>query len=205
MKNFVCFFIAAVIMSSTVYSNDGGRMRTFGQGIIDSVDQSQHPVLNEGKGLFNGRKSTAVIYSLIIPGSGQTWLGSPYKGFGFTFVAFGCGLTTLISHNNFVASNERLDALEFQYKTSTTWEYSNLIYTSMIESHSKMVKYKKMRNSFAVISAVVWSLNIADLLFNTDDEGEVIFSSISVTDSPVLVAGGIVDQQKRLTFSIPLD
>ncbi len=161
--------------------------------------------VNWKDGLFEGRKAKAVLYSLIIPGSGQTMLGSPYKGFSITFTAFGSALTTLISHNNFVASNERLDALEFQYKTATTWEVSNNLYTSMNETYTKLQRYKKMRNSFAIISAVVWTLNIADVMFNTGDEGEVIFSYLSLDAKEKIFASGLHDFQYALKLTLPLN
>ncbi len=154
--------------------------------------------------LFTERRMTATIYSTVMPGSGQTMLGSPYKGFGFTFVAFGSALTTLISHNNFVASNERMDALEFQYKSSTTWESSSVLYGLMQETHEKLNNYKRIRNTFAVITAIVWTVNIADVILNTEDEGSAVFSGIQLENTSVLLAGSVADPQQRIRFSIPL-
>lgn len=203
MKMFVKL-ILFVLCSGFLLGNDGAKLRNH-FAILDSTEGNFTTANSSTKGLLEGRRLTAAIYSLVIPGSGQTTLGSPYKGFGFTFVAFGSALTTLISHNNYVASNERLDALEFQYKTATTWESSNLLYTSMQDTHTKLLRYKNMRNAFAIVSALVWTLNIADVLYNTEDEGEVIFSSISITNPPILIAGGVVDHQQRLNISIPLN
>ncbi len=205
MRTFIHIIFIMATACMFVFGGDGGRDRMFLMMRTDSTANTSANGDNADKSIFGGRKGTAAIYSLIMPGSGQTMLGSPYKGFTFTFVAFGSALTTLISHNNFVASNERMDALEFQYKSSTTWETSDLLYTHMKETHTKLVRYKNMRNTFAVISAIVWSLNIADVLFNTEDEGEIIFSSISITTAPTLIAAGVVDQQQRINFSIPLD
>ena len=204
MKKSTLIFFSLVSICVVAFGNDGWNDPQYSLTQVDSVEQASTNSA-AGKGLFDGRKSTAAIYSLFVPGSGQTMLGSPYKGFGITFLAFGSALTTLISHNNFVASNERLDALEFQYKTSTTWESSNNLYTSMNDAYKKLVLYKKTRNTFVIISAIVWTLNIADVLLNTEDEGEVVFSSISITKSPALLAGGIIDYQQRINVSIRLN
>ncbi len=205
MKKYIIIFFSLFSICMAAFGNDGWNDPQYSLTQVDSVEQTSTNSDAAGKGLFDGRKATATIYSLFVPGSGQTMLGSPYKGFGITFLAFGSALTTLISHNNFVASNERLDALEFQYKTSTTWEGSNNLYTSMNDAYKKLVQYKKMRNTFAIISAIVWTLNIADVLLNTEDEGEVVFSSISITNSPALLAGGIIDYQQRINVSIRLN
>lgn len=170
--------------------------------ISDTVGTAVQSSATAGNEASNDRKTTATIYSIFVPGSGQTMLGSPYKGVGFTIAAFGSVLTALISQNNFVASNERLDALEFQYKNSTTWVSSDVIYRSMISTHEKMLKYKKQRNTFILISALVWSANIVDVMFNTDDEGDVLFSSVSI--APVPLANGTVDHQPTVTLSLRL-
>lgn len=204
-NNVIVLGLLMLFISGTLFGGDGeNAVRRFASE-QDTTVQSEPAFPVPVKGLFDGRRETATIYSLFIPGSGQTMLGSPYKGFSFTFAVFSSALTSLISHYNFVASNERLDALEFQYKTSTTWQVSNSLYSSMIEAHSKMNKYKKTRDTFAAVSAVVWALNVADVVFNTTDEGESAFSSVHFDVTPVFLAGGVIDHQQRLLVSVPLD
>lgn len=124
----------------------------------------------------DSRRTTALLYSCIMPGSGQTMLGHTYKGVGFTLVAFGSMLTAAISHNNYVARNERLDALEYQYANTTTWISANSIYNDMIGVQKKLVQDRDRRNIFLSISAVVWAVNIVDVLYNTEDLGQELFS-----------------------------
>ena len=190
MKFFFTHILFLILLSASAF---GG----------NDDDSTSNSFSESTKRISEERKSIALLYSIVIPGSGQTMLGSPYKGFGFTLVGFGSALTTLISHNNFVASNERLDALEFQYRNSTTWESSNQIYKSLKETHTKMKNYQKMRNTFAFISAVVWTFNIVDVMFLTEDEGESIFSMLRVEQSAVTIAGNI-DSQHQLQLRIPL-
>jgi len=152
---------------------------------------------------MSSRQTTALIYSCILPGSGQTMLGHTYKGVGFTMLTFGSALTAGISHNNFIARNERLDALEFQYANATTWENANLIYSSMEGAHSQLKQDKNRRDLFLIISAVVWVSNIFDILYFTEDEGQSLFSSV---ESERVLGIGIVDSIHKplLSLSLPL-
>jgi hypothetical protein len=144
---------------------------------IESADTAL--VIDEGgkkDRAMTPRRVNALLLSLVVPGAGQTMLGEPYKGVGFTLAYFGSALTALISQNNFIARSERLDALEFQYATSTNWASSNIVYGQMKESYDLWKKDRDRRNVFLVVSAVIWIANIADLLYNTEDKGEKIFS-----------------------------
>lgn len=204
MKNKLIAIALLLLSFGSAASAGDGRQASARAFLLQDTTEStlMFGVLPEGT--FSGRRGTATLSSLFIPGSGQTMLGSPYKGVSFTVLAFGTALTSVISHNNFVASNERLDALEFQYTTSTTWVVSNSLYSSMNEVYTKMNRYKRTRNAFAVIAAVVWSANLADVMFNTPDEGESVFSSVTVEQHPLMLADGSIDQQQRIRLSIPL-
>lgn len=186
---FSIVFLLIVSAASTYAGNDD-------DSTANSFSESVQRISTE-------RKSTALLYSIVVPGSGQTMLGSPYKGFSFTIAGFGSALTSLISHNNFVASNERLDALEFQYRYSTSWDASNQIYTSLKDTHTKMKYYQKMRNIFAVVSVIVWTFNIVDVVYLTQDEGESIFSMLHIDQTAVTIAGR-VDRQHQMQLRIPL-
>ncbi len=149
------------------------------------------------------RRTTATIYSCILPGSGQTMFGHTYKGVGFTLLAFGSALTAGISHNNFVARNERLDALEFNYANASTWENANLIYNSMQGAHSQLKRDKNRRDLFLVVSAVIWVSNIIDIMYLTEDQGQSLFSSAK--SEPPLQFGAIDSPHKPLlSLSLPL-
>jgi len=146
--------------------------RTFA---TDSIDQQQSSPSSDISGLSE-RRTTALLYSSLIPGSGQSMLGDTYKGVGITLTAFGSLLTSVISHNNFIARNERLDALEFQYVNAESWINAEYYYQEMRSAHDQMRRDKNRRDLFMVVTAVVWSLNIVDVLYNTEDQGESLFS-----------------------------
>ena len=140
----------------------------------DSLQHSNKTLLSENESV--SRRNSALLYSVIMPGSGQTMLGHTYKGVSFSIAAFGSALTAAISHNNFIARHERLDALEYQYSIATNWVSANLIYTDMIGVQKKLVQDRDRRNIFLAISAVIWAANIVDVLYNTEDRGQTLFS-----------------------------
>lgn len=152
------------------------------------------------------RRVNALVLSVVVPGAGQTMLGDTYKGLGFTLAYFGSALTALISHNNFIARGERLDALEYQYSSSTNWTSSDVIYGQMKESYQQWKDDRRRRNIFIAVSAAIWIANIADLLYNTEDSGEKVFSH------SVLKNGGYPQspwprgfaEAQLLSISIPL-
>jgi hypothetical protein len=153
---------------------------------------------------FTDRQTKALVYSLAVPGSGQTFLGETYKGVGITLTAFGSLITSIISHNNFIARNERLDALEFQYSVSPTWVASEYIYDEMRSAHRQLQQDKDRRDLFIVITAVVWSLNIVDVLYNTEDHGEALFSLHSQRNPSVGITGLDTPHTPLMTLSLPL-
>gem|GEM_PF-3350699 len=152
----------------------------------------------------DSRYSTALIYSCVMPGSGQTMLGHTYKGVAFTLTAFSSVLTAVISHNNFVARGERLDALEYQYANSTNWVSANYLYSEMQSAHTQLKRDRNKRNLFLMISAAVWTLNIVDVMYNTEDQGQPLFSVTRSTD--VLLAGQVESPHRPLvSLSLPLE
>lgn len=167
----------------------------------DSVQVGERIQLSQQES--ESRRMTALMYSCILPGSGQTMLGHTYKGVSFSVVAFGSILTAAISHNNYIARNERLDALEYQYGVATNWISANQIYTDMIGVQKKLVQDRDRRNIFLIVSAVVWTANVVDLLYNTEDMGQTLFSEDNSVPKHGIAA---VDSPHRplFSFSIPL-
>ncbi|MEW6062739.1 MAG: DUF5683 domain-containing protein [Bacteroidota bacterium] len=170
---------------------------------LQTQDSVQAISLQQREAQQTKRRTTALLYSLAMPGSGQTMLGHPYKGVGFTLAAFGSLLTAVISHNNFIASNERLDALEFQYANATNWVSANTLYNDMIGVEQKLKLDRNRRNIFLAITAVIWAANVVDVLYNTEDQGQTIFSQRSLVAQP---ATAFLDLPHRplVAFSIDL-
>lgn len=129
-----------------------------------TLDQSSN-------GIFSKRKLTALTYSTFIPGAGQFYLGYKLKGAIFTLSAFGSLVTTIVSHNNLIGGNERLENLEIQYQSTLNWEKAEQIWQEMLQVKSDIDKDYKRRNLFLGITIGVWVANIIDVLFFTSDKG----------------------------------
>ncbi len=207
MKNRIHFIFFVLIVMTGQDLKAGERLKfssvVFLSNTIDSVESRDGNVSAVNGNEQSSRRTTALLYSCIMPGSGQTMLGNTYKGVGFTLVAFGSALTAGISHNNFIARNERLDALEFQYANATTWESADLLYSGMQSAHAQLKKDKNRRDLFLMISAVVWVVNIVDVLYFTEDQGQTLFSNADErTPFPV----GAVDSPHNplVSLSLPL-
>ncbi len=121
--------------------------------------------------LKSKRKITALIYSTFIPGAGQFYLGHKLKGAIFTISAFGSLVTAIVSENNLVGGNERLENLEIQYQSTMNWEKADQIWQEMLQVKSDIDKDYKRRNLFIGITAGIWLANIIDVLFFTPDKG----------------------------------
>lgn len=133
--------------------------------------QSNSLNFKEGNGFLSKRKLTALTYSTFIPGAGQFYLGHKFKGVIFTLVAFGSLTTTIVSHNNLIGENERLENLEIQYQSTLNWEKAEQIWQEMLRVKSDADKDYRRRNLFLKITIGVWVVNIIDVLFFTPDKG----------------------------------
>lgn len=171
-----------------------------------TTDTTQQQISSTSNGIsgMSSRRTTALLYSALVPGSGQTFLGDSYKGVGFTLTAFGSLLTSIISHNNFIARNERLDALEFEYANASSWVNAEYTYDNMRSAHQQLQRDKNRRDLFIIITAVIWTLNIADVLYNTEDNGESLFSVNSGQNILLEVAAHDSPHNALITLSLPL-
>ncbi|MBI2427661.1 MAG: hypothetical protein HYV29_02495 [Ignavibacteriales bacterium] len=118
--------------------------------------------------------------------------------------SFGSLLTAIISHNNFIARGERLDALEFQYKNATTWEIAELNYDEMKYTHNQLRRDRQRRDLFFIVTAALWTLNIVDVLYNTDDRGESLFSLHSGNEHARTHLSFDSPHKPLLSLSLPL-
>jgi len=206
MKNiYRTIIMYTIVFSAIVFAGETPRPVSvvFRSFVADSAVQQIPSALNDISGLTD-RRTTALLYSFVVPGSGQTMLGEPYKGVGITLTAFGSLLTSIISHNNFIARNERLDALEFQYANAESWINADYSYQEMRSAHQQLQRDRNRRDLFIVVTAVVWSLNIVDVLYNTEDHGESLFSLNSLQNNSPVSAVHDSPHNPLFTLSLPL-
>lgn len=136
---------------------------------------------DEGNELFNvprfdTRRITGLAYSILVPGSGQIYLGHTTKGAAIA-VGFFTGLVgAMVSQNNFIGNRERIQTLQYEYLNSDRFTLAEYYWKQMVSVHNEQKTHEKSRNLFALATAVIWSVNIIDYLFFTKDKGPIEFS-----------------------------
>jgi hypothetical protein len=129
--------------------------------------------------LLDSRKDKAIIFSALIPGSGQTFLGNTWKGVGFTLAFYGSAITAFLANNNKVAREERITVLTQEYKAAGNFNDADLIWNEILLEKDKRDNDYKRRQIFSYSALGVWVLNLIDIIFFTDDKGGDEFSSIN--------------------------
>jgi TM2 domain-containing membrane protein YozV len=209
MKRFLLVAVLIFCLSSEYSLASGGRssgeklekaklVAGLQQGIGVRVDSGGFFDVN-----WTGRKVTALILSSFVPGTGQSYLGNTTKGALITLAAFGSVLTAALSHNNFIAGNERLESLEVDYRNATNYRNADRIWNTMVNVKRDLDKDHDRRNLFVGVSAGLWVLNIVDVIFLTDDLGERPFGSLLRNDG-IQIGLDQVDQQVALSVQIPI-
>ena len=128
--------------------------------------------------LWGNRRFIGTVLSVIIPGSGQTYLGHTEKGAAFTLGTLACGLVTALSENNTIGRNERLTELTAQYRIAINYIGSDTLWTKMVSTKSMLDQTVSRRNLFLKLTVAFWVANIVDMVFFTDDKGEKPFGSL---------------------------
>lgn len=163
---------------SNVFINN---LRCFEKSILtfddfDMVDQKLG-----FQSLFTPRRITGFAYSFFVPGSGQIYLGHKTKGMIFA-VSFFTGLVgAIVSQNNFIGNRERIQSLQFEYLNADRFTLADYYWKQMISVHDEQKLHERARNIFTVATILVWSFNLVDYIFLSDDKGPVEFSSIQQT------------------------
>jgi len=143
------------------------------------------------------RKIIGVIFSTILPGTGQSYLGHSAKGALFTVGTFGGALVTGISENNVVGRNERLQEFFSQYKVSTSYQEANDLWDQVLATKDLLDKDKRRRDLFLRITVALWVANIVDVVLFTEDQGEKTFGAV---ESPQTSFGVAANAQNGLNF-----
>ncbi|MBM4160776.1 MAG: hypothetical protein FJ217_06735 [Ignavibacteria bacterium] len=171
---FVIYFVIVLFISSTasarVHTPPFAGQDTVRADRADTIAQSP-PQLNT----WSDRRIVSVVLSTLIPGSGQTYLGHTEKGAGFTLATLASGLITILSENNIIGRNERLDELKAQYDISTNYIGADTIWAKMVSTKSILDKDVRRRDLFLKLTVAFWVANLVDIVFFTDDKGERTF------------------------------
>jgi hypothetical protein len=127
---------------------------------------------------WTDRKIVGTILSVLIPGSGQSYLGHTEKGAAFTVATLACGLVTGLSENNIIGRNERIIELKAQYRIATNWIGADSLWTKMLDTKVLLDDNVRRRDLFLKLTAAFWIANIVDIVLFSDDKGEKPFGML---------------------------
>ena len=125
---------------------------------------------------FTPRRTRALIYSSLVPGSGQTYLGEELKGMALSIAFYGSALYAIIAHNNALGREDRIKVLTQEYKSKGNYNDAENVWQSILSEKSLRDDDYKRRSIFSWLAAGIWAYNVFDVLFLTGDEGEKEFS-----------------------------
>lgn len=127
---------------------------------------------------WTDRKIVGTILSVLIPGSGQSYLGHTEKGAAFTLATLACGLVTGLSENNIIGRNERIIELKAQYQIATNYIGADSLWGKMVTTKSLLDDNVRRRDLFLKLTAAFWIANIVDIVLFSDDKGEKPFGML---------------------------
>ncbi len=125
---------------------------------------------------FTPRRTRALIYSSLVPGSGQTYLGEELKGMALSIAFYGSALYAVIAHNNALGREDRIKVLTQEYKSKGNYNEAEKVWQSILSEKSLRDDDYKRRSIFSWLALGIWAYNVFDVLFLTGDEGEKEFS-----------------------------
>jgi len=111
----------------------------------------------------------AFMRSAVIPGWGQYYSGEKTRGVFMGLSAFVAGITTLVSHLNYVSKREDYDDILEEYREERSIEIREMMVDEVEAQRKKTYDAESVRNISAGIFAAVWAYNLIDaVLFFPD-------------------------------------
>jgi len=179
MKLFFIYLFSLLFVTSSFPLNnrEGGEIKRLSRQ--DFLESMKNQTLDEKPWFdLSSRTTKAILLSAIIPGAGQTYLGSDLKGIGFTLAFFGTGLAALSNHSNFIGREERLKVLVENYQRAGDFTTANRAWNDIVFEKANRENDYERRNLFAYLTIGVWVLNMVDVILFSDDKGEDEFTSL---------------------------
>jgi len=110
-------------------------------------------------------KVAAVMFSTILPGTGQLYQGYSGRGWLFLAGAAGIGLTVYANHYLYQQDNDLyLERLE-DYRQAIDINEIILMREAVQESFDSMKKYEDDRNTYMGVLGAFWVLNLIEVIF----------------------------------------
>lgn len=175
--NFISIFLLILSFNLFASVQNGGEEKS------QVATKSKMELLNDLSGSaylpkmeWTGRKITATILSALVPGSGQTYLGEHIKGVFITLAFYGTAVTAIISHNNFLAREDRINMLTRSYLQENEYIKADQIWLEIKDEENNRKFDDQRRKMFAYSAMGVWIINMIDVVFLSEDKGGDVFS-----------------------------
>lgn len=174
MKNALSVLILLAIVFGASQANAGEQLARsetpLRYALLGSPADTVTP-LSTGIDFSSFRYRKAVIMSILIPGAGQTYFGQTTKGAAFSVVTIGSLVAGYVYYSDIVSNNERLQDVRTKYKSAGNYNDAQVQYLEMVALAEQSDRYKTRRNICFAVAGTAWVLNIADMMFNTTDQG----------------------------------
>ena len=171
MKFFSTLLILSALLTNISFGGDGAKAGAEKKSKLDLLNEINNAEASAPFIDFSSRETRAAIFSAIIPGSGQTFIGHTWKGVGFTVAFYGTALTAILAHNNMIAREERIEVLTREYRSTGSFQAAQLVWDQILFEEGNRDNDHKRRQIFSYAALGVWVLNMVDIIFLTSDRG----------------------------------
>ena len=134
------------------------------------------------------RYRTAVLMSVIVPGTGQTFLGYSTKGAALSLLAISGLVGGYVFQSDITSNNQRSVDVQGKYSATGNYTDSDAQYRILVTLRDQSKRYETRRNIFVGIAATAWALSIADILFYSEDLGGGDVASSAIRGSVDVVS-----------------
>jgi|GEM_PF-3305425 len=120
------------------------------------------------------RKS--ILYSLLLPGTGQRYKGQEVKGWAFTAGVVCAATYALVNESARKSAVEDFDTAKAAYMSAITQEEIDYYFSQMESNWDEADEKEKRRNTGWVVCGGIWALNVIDaaLGWNISEAGVVL-------------------------------
>jgi hypothetical protein len=110
-------------------------------------------------------KNTALIYSTVLPGSGQFYAGQRVKGIALGTATLTGLLISLSLNSSYLDKNDTYQVQKTAYDSNTDLGKMDELYAGMVDSYDVMKDAHQKMQISAALTAAIWLYNIADIYF----------------------------------------
>jgi TM2 domain-containing membrane protein YozV len=116
-------------------------------------------------------KYSALLYSTLLPGSGQVYSGRTTQGIILGAAALGAATTTLIFYNDYLDKKDTYSANKNDYDSNTDLGKMESLYNTVQDSYSEMEDANSRFKIMFGVMAAVWIYNMVDAVLFFPDVG----------------------------------